>query len=79
MLSDWSRPDALDGAPSAGLKLLHAVVTRPQRPPVIFYHGEFDPARRAARRDILLRAGAFGEAVYPGELLDLVGRALASA
>ena len=79
VLSDWSRPDALDGAPSAGLKLLHAVVTRPQRPPVIFYHGEFDPARRAARRDILLRAGAFGEAVYPGELLDLVGRALASA
>ncbi len=79
VLSDWSRPEAPDGAPSAGLKLLHAVVARPQRPPVIFYHGEFDPARRAARRDILLRAGAFGEAVYPGELLDLVGRALASA
>lgn len=79
LLSDWSRPEALDGAPSAGLKLLQAVVARPQRPPVIFYHSEFDPARRAERRNILMRAGAFGEAVYPGELLDLVGRALASA
>ncbi len=79
VLSDWSRPEALDGAPSAGLKLLRALAGRPRRLPVIFYHGEFDTERRAVRRDTLLRAGAFGEAVSPGELLALVRMALQSA
>lgn len=79
VLSDWSRPEALDGAPSAGLKLLRALAARPRRLPVIFYHGEFDAERRAARRDTLLRAGAFGEAVSPGELLAQVRTALQSA
>lgn len=79
VLSDWSRPEALDGAPSAGLKLLRALAARPRRLPVIFYHGEFDADRRATRRDTLLRAGAFGEAVSPGELLAQVRTALQSA
>jgi CheY-like chemotaxis protein len=79
VLSDWSRPEALDGPPSAGLKLLRALAARPRRLPVIFYHGEFDADRRAARRDTLLRAGAFGEAVTPGELLAQVRTALQSA
>ena len=79
VLSDWSRPEALDDAPSAGLKLLRALAARPRRLPVIFYHGEFDTERRAARRDTLLRAGAFGEAVTPGELLAQVRTALQSA
>ena len=46
---------------------------------MIFYHGEFDAERRVARRDTLLRAGAFGEAVTPGELLAQVRTALQSA
>ncbi len=79
VLSDWSRPEALDGAPSAGLKLLRALAARPRRLPVIVYHGEFDAERRTVRRDTLLRAGAFGEAVTPGELLALVRTALQSA
>lgn len=79
VLSDWDRPEALDGVPSAGLKLLRALAAHPRRVPVIFYHGEFDEARRTARRDTLLRAGAFGEAVSPGELLALVRTALQSA
>ncbi|ENO91039.1 response regulator receiver protein [Thauera sp. 28] len=79
VISDWSRPEALEGMPSAGLKLLRALALRPRRPPVIFYHGEFDDTRRAARRDTLLRAGAFGEAVLPGELLALVRTALQAA
>ena len=79
VLSDWSRPEALDGAPSAGLKLLRALAAGPRRLPVIFYHGEFDAERRVARRDTLLRAGAFGEAVTPGELLAQVRTALQSA
>ena len=79
VLSDWDRPEALDGSASAGLKLLRALAAHPRRLPVIFYHGEFDEARRATRRDTLLRAGAFGEAVSPGELLALVRTALQSA
>ncbi len=79
VISDWSRPEALEGMPSAGLKLLRALATRPPRLPVIFYHGEFDETRRTARRDTLLRAGAFGEAVRPGELLALVRTALQGA
>ena len=69
VLSDWDRPEPPEGAASAGLKLLGALAARPRRPPVIFYHAEFDPGRRAARREALLRAGGFGEAVRPGELL----------
>ncbi|WEN40561.1 hypothetical protein CKCBHOJB_00088 [Thauera sp. GDN1] len=79
VLSDWDRPEALDGTASAGLKLLRALAMRPRRPPVIFYHGEFDAVQRERRRDTLLRAGAFGEAVTPGELLALVRTALQSA
>lgn len=76
ILSDWSRPEPLDGLPSAGVKLLHALAGRPRRIPVIFYHGTFDAAARARQRDLLMGAGAFGEAVHPGELLTLVGAAL---
>lgn len=76
VLSDWSRPEALEGQPSAALRLLRALASRPRRPPLIVYHGEFDDARRTARRDMLLRAGALGEAVAPGELLALVKTAL---
>ncbi|HAF53965.1 MAG TPA: response regulator receiver protein [Thauera sp.] len=78
ILSDWGRPEPLDGMPSAGLKLLHALAARPQRPPVVFYHGTFDAAARARQRELLLAAGAFGEAVQPGELLALVSAALRS-
>ena len=78
VLSDWSRAEALGGMPSAGLKLLRALAAHRRRLPVIFYHAELDPARRATRRTTLLRAGAFGEAVSPGELLALIGRALAA-
>ncbi|MHB1373131.1 MAG: response regulator, partial [Thauera sp.] len=79
VVSDWDRPEALDGTPSAGLKLLRALAARPQRPPVVFYHGAFDPALRSGRHDTLLQAGAFGEAVAPGELLALVQTALKSS
>lgn len=78
VVSDWERPEPLDCAASAGLKLLGALAARPRRPPVIFYHAEFEPALRAARRETLLRAGAFGEAVQPGELLALIRSAFAS-
>jgi len=56
-----------------------ALAARPRRPPVVFYHAEFDPGRRAARREALLRAGGFGEAVRPGELLALIRSAFASS
>ncbi|MFB1030078.1 MAG: TIR domain-containing protein [Thauera sp.] len=79
VVSDWDRPEPLDGAASAGLKLLGALAARPRRPPVVFYHAEFDPGRRAARRTTLLRAGGFGEAVRPGELLALIRSAFASS
>ena len=79
VLSDWDRPEPPEGAASAGLKLLGALAARPRRPPVIFYHAEFDPGRRAARREALLRAGGFGEAVRPGELLALIRSAFASS
>ena len=46
---------------------------------MIFYHAEFAPALRAARRETLLRAGAFGDAVRPGELLALIRSAFASS
>ncbi|MCV2218015.1 TIR domain-containing protein [Thauera sp. Sel9] len=78
VLSDWDRPEELDGIPSAGLKLLRAPALRKRRLPVIFYHGEFHETQRAARREMLLQAGAFGEAVGPGELLALVSKALQS-
>jgi len=78
ILSDWDRPEALEGMASAGLKLLHALASRPQRPPVAFYHGAFDAALRSRRREALLQAGAVGEAVTPGELLALVRTALES-
>lgn len=79
VVSDWDRPEPLDGAASAGLKLLGALAAHPRRPPVVFYHAEFDPGRRAARREALLRAGGFGEAVRPGELLALIRSAFASS
>jgi len=78
ILSDWDRAEPAATASSAGLELLRMLAARPRRPPVIFYHAEFDPSRRAARRECLLRAGAFGEAVRPGELLALIRSAFAS-
>ena len=44
--------------------------------PVVLYHGEFDPGRRQRRAEAARRAGTFGEAVMPMELLGLVQAAL---
>jgi CheY-like chemotaxis protein len=72
VISDWGRAWEWQ----AGLRLLSRV--RELRPslPVVFYHGETDPARRAERAERLRAAGALGEAVYPAELFILVLRAL---
>jgi CheY-like chemotaxis protein len=72
VISDWGRAWEWQ----AGLRLLSRV--RELRPslPVIFYHGETEPAARAERAERLRAAGAFGEAVYPAELFTLVLRAL---
>jgi CheY-like chemotaxis protein len=75
VISDWGRAWEWQ----AGLRLLSKV--RELRPalPVVFYHGETDPARRAERAGRLREAGAFGEAVYPAELFTLVLGALSSS
>ena len=72
VISDWGRAWEWQ----AGLRLLSRV--RELRPslPVVFYHSEIEPARRAERAERLRGAGAFGEAVYPAELFTLVLQAL---
>ena len=74
VISDWGRP--WDG-PGAGFRLLSKLKKRTSVLPLVFYHGEFDPAARAARAQQALSAGALGEAVYPAELIALVLEALA--
>lgn len=73
VISDWHRPR--DGRDS-GLELLQAMRAAGQPQPLLLYHGEFDPARRAVRAAQAHAAGALGDAVLPGELLALVQLAL---
>jgi CheY-like chemotaxis protein len=72
VISDWGR--AFEWR--AGLNLLGKVRELSPSMPVIFYHGETEPAARAERAAKLLAAGAFGEAVYPAELFTVVLKAL---
>lgn len=74
VLSDWSRP--ADGK-DAMLGLLRELRASGQSMPLVCYHGEADPARRAARAARALAEGCFGEAVLPTELMALIERALA--
>lgn len=76
VLSDWTRPEPLEGAPSAGIRLLRALRAHQRNIPVVFYHGSFDPERRQALHDLALAEGAYGEAVMPDALLGLVSGAL---
>ena len=73
VVSDWERRGE---PPAAGLALLDWLRGRRPALPVVFYHGEFDAGRRAARARLAREHGAFGEAVLPGELLALVLQAL---
>jgi CheY-like chemotaxis protein len=74
VISDWGRP--WDG-PGAGLRLLSRLRRAGSALPLVFYHGEFDKAARAARAQQASAAGAIGEAVYPAELIRLVFKGLA--
>lgn len=75
VISDWGRP--WDG-PGAGMRLLSKMRGAGSSLPLVFYHGEFDAARRASRTRQAEAAGALGEAVYPAELIPLVLKGLAS-
>lgn len=74
VVSDWSRRGE---PPDAGLRLQQAMQQLGLQQPVVIYHGEFSPGRRQQRADAARRAGVFGEAVVPMELLGLVQAALA--
>lgn len=76
VLSDWGRPERLEGAPSAGIRLLRALREYHFAMPIVFYHGTFDARQRRALHVLALAEGALGEAVMPDELLVLVARAL---
>lgn len=76
VLSDWQRPEPHIDTLSAGIHLLRQLRERHSALPFVFYHGTVDERERAARREQALREGAFGEAVMPDELLELVIRAL---
>lgn len=43
---------------------------------VVFYHGSFGERERSTQRELAIRECAFGEAVIPDELFDLVPSAL---
>ena len=75
VISDWGRP--WDG-PGAGMRLLSKMRGAGSSLPLVFYHGEFDAARRASRTREAEAAGALGEAVYAAELIPLVLKGLAS-
>jgi len=77
VLSDWHRPELHLDTLSAGIHLLRQVRKAYPTVPVVFYHGSFETEERVARREQVLREGAFGEAVMPDELLELVAKALA--
>ncbi|KQP15050.1 toll/interleukin-1 receptor domain-containing protein [Pseudorhodoferax sp. Leaf267] len=74
VLTDWSRAD--DAEPAA-LTLLQALRAERHTMPVVVYHGEFRPERRAAVAARCTAAGALGEAVVPTELMRLVHEAMA--
>jgi CheY-like chemotaxis protein len=69
VLSDWQRH--ADG-PEACLRLQQALLQSGQGVPLVVYHAAFDTAVRQDRAERARRAGLFGEAVLPGELLALV-------
>ena len=73
VISDWQR--AAEG-PDAGLALARRAREAGLTPPIVYYHAEFDGARRAERRERALAAGALGEAVLPQELIEMVVLAL---
>lgn len=73
VISDWHRGDE---GPLAGLRLLAAMRERGHAQPVVVYHGTFGSVKRAALAASARAAGAFGEAVLPGELMGLVLGAL---
>jgi CheY-like chemotaxis protein len=73
VISDWNR--SAEG-PLAGLRLLARMRREGHRQPVIYYHGAFDEVKRAAVAVTARAAGAFGEAVHPGDLMRLVIAAL---
>ncbi len=74
VVSDWQR-DA--EAPDAGLRLQPVLQQLSQPLPLVIYHAAFGEAQRRQRAEAARSAGVFGEAVLPGELLDLVQAALA--
>jgi CheY-like chemotaxis protein len=73
VISDWGRPAE---GPLAGLRLMAAMRKRGHGQPVIYYHGTFRTAERTALAATARAAGAFGEAVLPGDLIRLVLDAL---
>jgi CheY-like chemotaxis protein len=74
VISDWVRRG--EGA-EAGLALMRRLRAAGKAVPVVYYHGTFDAATRGQRAAQALAAGAFGEAVLPGELLSLALKAFA--
>ena len=76
VLSDWQRPELHLDTLNAGIHLLRQVRKAHPAVPFVFYHGSFDKRERVARREQALHEGAFGEAVMPDELLELVAKAL---
>ncbi len=73
VISDWQR---YDEGPLAGLRLLKAMRDAGHTQPVIYYHGAFGDAARAAVSTAARVAGAHGEAVLPDELMRLALDAL---
>ena len=78
VISDWSRVPSAASGEAEGPRLLRRMRDEGFTTPLVFYHGEFQPTRRARRREEAARGGALGEAVQPDELVQLVVRALAS-
>lgn len=73
VISDWNR---LAEGPLAGLQVLRAMRAGGHTQPVVFYHRTSDARERAERAASAREAGAFGEAVLPAELMQLVMAAL---
>jgi CheY-like chemotaxis protein len=76
VISSWDRQAE---GPLAGLRGLQAMRAGGHTQPVVFYHGAFDAKERSERAASARAAGAFGEAVMPAELMQLVMTALATA
>lgn len=76
VVSDWNRRGE---RADAGLRLQQAMRHLGLALPLVIYHGEFEPTRRQLRTEAARRAGVFGEAVVPMELLGLVQAALTRA